>query len=133
MIAGQAELAKIVNRLYWNSSESVNQIVDSLDLSKGALYGLIEPAATEGTCADCGSRLSFANRTARDRGLAECLDCSLQPGPDGEEVPPPALRPDSTLAPVPPPRRKWGGRALAGSLLLGVVAGLLIVRFVRRR
>lgn len=132
MIAGQAELAKIVNRLYWGSSESVNQIAESLDLSKGALYGLIEPAPAEGACPDCASRLSFTNRTARDRGLAECVRCATQPGPGGE-TPLPARNADLRIPQIPPPRRRLNGRVLAGSLLLGAVAGLLIVRYIRRR
>ncbi len=132
MIVGQAELAKVVNRMYWDSDESVNQIAESLDLSKGALYGLIEPTPANGTCPDCGSRLSFPNRTARDRGLAECIACSLPDAP-ADQVPSPALSSDPPeLAAVRSPRR-WSGRALAGSLLLGVVAGVLIVRLVRRR
>ena len=132
MTVGQAELAKRVNRMYWDSDESVNRIAERLDLSKGALYGMIEPAPADSTCPDCTSPLSFGNRTARDRGLAECVPCSVV-GEPTDRVPSPALvarHPE--LAAIHEPRR-WSGRALAGSLLLGVVAGVLIVSLLRRR
>ena len=130
MIVGPAELAKVVNRLYWDSDESVNRIAESLELSKGALYGLIEPIAASGACPDCASPLSFTNRTARDRGLAECTTCSLADEPDDRLLPPAA--PDSPHPTGVRAPRRWSGRALVGSLLLGVVAGVLIVRLVRR-
>lgn len=127
-----SELAKVVNRMYWDSDDSVNRIAERLDLSKGALYGLIEPAPTDGTCPDCGSSLSFGNRTARDRGLAECIACAL--------VRKRANRvPSTTLAAHSPEParirepRVWSGRALAGSLLVGVVTGVLIARMLRHR
>ena len=132
MIAGQAKLARIVNRRYWHSSDSVNRIAESLDLSKGALYDLIQPVPAQGACPDCGASLSFANRTTRDRGLAECVDCSLSPG-SGDEAPSAAPRPHPGLVPASRPSRAWHGPALAGSLLLGIAAGLLIARFIRRK
>lgn len=132
MTVGPTELAKVVNRVYWDSDESVNRIAERLDLSKGALYGMIEPAPADGTCPDCGSSLSFGNRTARDRGLAECVACSLA-GEPTDQAPSRALAPHSPApAPIREPR-VWSGRALAGSLVLGVVAGVLIARLLRRR
>lgn len=132
MTVGQAELVKRVNRMYWDSDESVNGIAERLDLSKGALYGMIEPAPADGACPDCGSPLSFGNRTARDRGLAECAACPLTDDPT-DLVPSPALAAyDPELAALHEPRR-WSGRALAGSLLLGVGVGVLIVSLLRRR
>lgn len=132
MTVGQAELAKRVNRMYWDSDESVNRIAERLDLSKGALYGMIEPAPADRTCPDCTSLLSFGNRTARDRGLAECVPCSVV-GEPTDLVPSPALvAHDPELAAIHEPRR-WSGRTVAGSLLLGVVAGVLIVSLLRRR
>jgi hypothetical protein len=132
MTVGQAELAKRVNRMYWESDESVNRIAEQLDLSKGALYGMIAPAPADGACPDCASPLSFGNRTARDRGLAECVTCSLGDEP-ADRVPSRALAAhDPELAAIHEPRR-WSGRTVAGSLLLGVVAGVLIVSLLRRR
>ncbi len=132
MTVGPTELARVVNRMYWDSDESVNRIAEQLDLSKGALYGLIQPAPADGTCPDCGSPLSFGNRTARDRGLAECTACALV-GEPTDRVPSTALAAHSPKpAPIREPR-VWSGRALAGSLVLGVVAGVLIARVLRRR
>ncbi len=132
MTVGPTELARVVNRMYWDSDESVNRIAEQLDLSKGALYGLIQPAPADGTCPDCGSPLSFGNRTARDRGLAECVACALV-GEPTDRVPSTALAAHNPgPAPIREPR-VWSGRALAGSLLLGVVAGVLIARVLRRR
>ena len=132
MTVGPTELAKVVNRMYWDSDESVNRIAERLDLSKGALYGMIAPAPAEGTCPDCGASLSFGNRTARERGIAECVACALV-GEPTDRVPSAARAPH---IPEPAPLREprvWSGRALAGSLVLGVVAGVLISRLLRRR
>lgn len=132
MTVGPTELAKVVNRVYWDSDESVNRIAERLDLSKGALYGMIEPTPAGGTCPDCGSSLSFGNRTARDRGLAECVACALAGDPTDQA----ASAAPASHTPEPAPIREprvWSGRALAGSLLLGVVAGVLIARLLRRR
>jgi len=94
MTVEPTELAKVVNRMYWDSDESVNRIAERLDLSKGALYGMIEPAPAGGTCPDCGSSLNLGNRTARDRGLAECAACSLVGEPtDRVSSPAPAAHP----------------------------------------
>ena len=113
MIAERARLAKNVNHLYWESSESVNRIADRLDLSKGALYDLIEPAPAGGACPDCDAPLSFTNRTARDRGVAECVACPLQ-SPAAEDAALPVPRPGMAPAPADPGSRRWSGRALAG-------------------
>ena len=132
MTVGPTELAKVVNRMYWDSDESVNRIAERLDLSKGALYGMIEPAPADGTCLDCGSSLSFGNRTARDRGLAECAVCALVGDPTDQAASTALAAHIPEPAPIREPR-VWSGRALAGSLVLGVVAGVLISRLLRRR
>lgn len=132
MTVPPTELAKVVNRMYWDSDESVNRIADRLDLSKGALYGMIEPAPADGTCPDCGSSLSFGNRTARDRGLAECAECGFVGEPTDQAASTALAAHTPEPAPIREPR-VWSGRALAGSLVLGVVAGVLISRLLRRR
>jgi predicted DNA-binding protein YlxM (UPF0122 family) len=43
------------NELYWGSDRSVNQIADELDLSKGALYGMIRPLPAALACPECGT------------------------------------------------------------------------------
>ena len=54
------------NELYWDSEKSVNQIADELDLSKGALYGLIRPLPAGVGCPLCGDEVVSPNRTAHD-------------------------------------------------------------------
>ena len=63
------------NELYWGSERSVNQIAEQLDLSKGALYGMIEPLPEGLGCPVCGEEVVSANRTARDRGVLSCAEC----------------------------------------------------------
>ena len=72
------ELKGRANQLYWESDDSVNEIADRLDLSKGALYGLVEPLATDEPCPECGATLEFSNRTARDKGMVVCPSCGME-------------------------------------------------------
>lgn len=69
------EVVERVNDLYWGSDESVNQIADGLDLSKGALYGIIEPEPSGRGCPLCGDEVVYANRTAKERGMLACPTC----------------------------------------------------------
>ena len=48
------------NELYWGSDESVNQIAENLDVSKGMLYGMIRPLPTGLTCPACNERRRWA-------------------------------------------------------------------------
>jgi hypothetical protein len=66
------------NQLYWESDKSVNQIADEMELSKGMLYGMIQPLAAGMPCPRCSSDMEYANRTARERGLITCSSCSLE-------------------------------------------------------
>ena len=126
-------LARDANRRYWDSDASVNHIADELGLSKSSLYGLIEQLETGLACPDCHAELVFPNRTARDRGLVACPDCSFE-GPAEEimEAADPTRDEGeggrSTGAPPLP-----SSRVLAGTALLGIAAGMLIASVVRRR
>ena len=71
-------LGQRANVSYWQSSRSVNQIAEEMDVSKSALYGLIDPLPTELLCPRCSTNLVYANRTARDRGLLCCSECGLE-------------------------------------------------------
>lgn len=64
------------NELYWQSDQSVNQIAEELDLSKGALYGIIRPDPSGLGCPLCGAEVGYANRTAKERGNLECGTCA---------------------------------------------------------
>lgn len=72
------ELKERANALYWDSDDSVNEIAEILDLSKGALYGLVDPLATDEPCPECGTALEFSNRTARDKGMVACPGCGFE-------------------------------------------------------
>jgi hypothetical protein len=74
------------NRLYWESEDSVAEIADRLDLSRRALYELIEPLPTGAACDVCGGPLSFENRSARTAGDATCVVCAETGATDEESV-----------------------------------------------
>ena len=70
------------NALYWESRLSVNQIADEMDLSKGMLYGLIQPIGAGLPCPRCSSEMEYANRTARERGFLKCPSCDFEQDED---------------------------------------------------
>ncbi len=74
----QDALYEEANRLYWQSDQSVNQIGEALDLSKGVLYGLIAALPAGLPCPECGEEMVFPNRTARDKGFLACPDCGME-------------------------------------------------------
>ena len=89
------EAAERANNLYWTSGRSVNQIAEELDLSKGALYGILEPEKSGLGCPLCGDEVGYPNRTAKERGSLECPTCAwdgsadettsyIDPGSDGD-------------------------------------------------
>lgn len=139
----EARLRVRANELYWTSDESVNQIAEDLDLSKGALYDLVEPHASGLPCPRCGEEMEYPNRTARDKGFLTCPACDLEE--DEEEV-----------------RARWGAidadedavvirpgveesvpsadedeaarrRIIASAALLGAAAGLALALWTRKR
>jgi hypothetical protein len=67
-----------VNRLYWQTGDSVAEISNSLGISRRALYELIEPLAAGVECSSCGAELYFANRSAKSAGIARCLVCGSE-------------------------------------------------------
>jgi hypothetical protein len=77
-----------VNRLYWWSEEPVARIADQLDVSRRALYDIVEPLGTGAPCPSCGTELNFANRSARQHGDAVCPGCGVQSyvDPDGDRA-----------------------------------------------
>lgn len=141
------DLRERANVLYWESEESVNQIADELDLSKGALYGLLEPLDSGLPCPRCSAGMEYPNRTARDKGFLACPECELEE--DEEEVRDEwraaaresesgtvvvrpgagvvARRPD---APALDARQR---RLVAAAALLGGAAGLAVVLWARRQ
>ena len=148
------------NELYWGSELSVNQIADELDLSKGALYGMLLPEKSGSWCPECGADVGFDNRTAKDRGQLSCLECGWEGdladaeafGGEGAVTLPPhaedALAPAGETALTEQPELAVAadggqgvagildssrGRIAAGGALLGAAAGLALVLWARRR
>lgn len=147
-----------VNRLYWESDTSVNQIGEELGLSKGALYGILRPLLAGLPCIKCGEEMAYPNRTARDKGFVACSSCGCE---ELEEVvqthwqdaaeleaagvpvdTPTSLSKASETDPVkeelraldrPFCDRTFGTKTLAGTALLGVAAGIVIGSLIRKR
>jgi len=123
------------NELYWSSSESVNQLAEALDLSKGALYALIRPLPTGHACPECGAEMVFQHRTARDRGLGTCPECGAARPVEGavfvgatgsytrEHPQPSTPRPGLSV---------HGTRVMVGAVLLGAAAGFIVGSRMRR-
>jgi len=120
--------ARRANELYWESDESVNRIADALDLSKSALYGLVDPYPAGVDCPRCAAPTHFANRTARQRALASCPTCDWQ----GTVSAPDGGRPEERAAPPAPRTSAALNRVLIGSALLGAAAGIALVAGMRR-
>jgi hypothetical protein len=135
------------NELYWGSDRSVNQIAEDLDLSKGALYGMIRPLAAALGCPECGAEVVHPNRTAKERGLVDCPSCGWD-GTEDETVrahSPVAAAAAAAVAEEESVIRSrarqraltWddgvGSGALLGGALLGAAAGLALLFWARRR
>ena len=152
----QDSLTAEANRLYWESGQSVNQIGEELDLSKGVLYGLIAPLPAGLPCPQCGQEMVFPNRTAREKGFLACPDCGMEE----EEAAVRAFWEDDTGAGASPGAEEsttlsgrvgnaveravqtgrhrvsdlgHRGRIVAGTALLGVAAGLILAGYLRKR
>lgn len=79
--SGTEVTANQINELYWSDSGTVEEIIERLGISRSALYGAIEPQPSGLRCADCHEEMVFANRTARDRGVAVCPNCGRESEP----------------------------------------------------
>jgi hypothetical protein len=128
------------NELYWGSNRSVNQIAEDLDLSKGALYGMIRPLPAAKGCPACGTEVVHPNRTAKERGLVDCPACGWD-GPENETVPAYAPLAEVDGAQVGRSRAReralssgeTGSAAVLGGALLGAAVGLALLFWARRR
>jgi len=152
----QDALTEEANRLYWESDQSVNQIGEALDLSKGVLYGLILALPAGLPCPACSEEMVFPNRTARDKGFLACPECGMEEEAaavlafwdekgelDGGEVPGDSRALAQRAGELMQRAVDSGkervasltprGRIIAGTALLGVAAGLLLGAHLRRR
>lgn len=120
--------AERANELYWGSDRSVNELAEDLDLSKGALYGLIEPLPAGLDCPECPGTLEYANRTAREKGFVTCAVCDFEE----EEVLVRAEAGDPELAPEIRQGTTYPARTIVATALLGTAAGFLLARLIDR-
>ncbi|HEX9886966.1 MAG TPA: hypothetical protein VGA70_10790 [Longimicrobiales bacterium] len=141
--ADDAALQEQANELYWGSDASVNQLAESLDLSKGALYNLVRPLPVGLPCPRCGTEMEYPNRTARHKGFITCPSCELEEeeeevrlewraaagGPDRDAL---VVDPGDHLE-MTPDGGSAASRALIGTALLGAAAGVAVALWVRRR
>lgn len=120
------------NDLYWHSDDSVNGIADELELSKGALYDLVEALPTTSVCPQCGETMEYPNRTARDRGYVSCPACGLE-GEEDDMLDVATVGSGAEVAPGTGGTRDALNRMLLGSALLGAAAGVALTLWVRRK
>jgi hypothetical protein len=133
-----SELARRATDLYWDSDASVNDIADQLDLSKGALYGMIEARPADVRCPECGTPMEFPNRTALEKGLVTCPGCDLEEELElvqaaGLDMVDPVPPPPDSAGPAPPDSPSVPVRTLVASTLLGLAAGIAIGQWSGRR
>jgi predicted RNA-binding Zn-ribbon protein involved in translation (DUF1610 family) len=141
-----AEVARRANELYWDSGGSVNKIAEDLDLSKGALYGILEPQPVGLGCPLCGDEVGWANRTAKDKESLTCPTCDWDGSPDEAgavaDTPAPVRTEDDDEdsphmpAPLPPPPVTVASprmSTIASGALIGAAVGLALVLWARRR
>jgi Zn ribbon nucleic-acid-binding protein len=130
-----------LNRLYWESDESVAGIADRLDISRRALYDSIEPRPAGAPCPQCGTALVFRNRMALENRQAECPECGHEQtveatAPEPVDRPEPRRR-DGTPEPIgrPPIRRlpqSGGGAGLGVALVAGLALGAATAYLLKR-
>jgi len=152
----QDALYEEANRLYWESDQSVNQIGEELDLSKGVLYGLIAAHPAGLPCPGCGEEMVYPNRTARERGFLACPACGMEEEQDavrsfweeegtlpekaasGEERALTRRAGEAVQKAVSTGRERVSNlsprsRIIAGTALLGVAAGLALGTYFKKR
>jgi hypothetical protein len=120
----ESDTSSEANRLYWDTEESVAEIAQRLDLSRRALYQVIEPVATGTFCDVCGGPLVFENRSARTAGDATCPVCAETGAAAADQPPEPEPDVDAEDHAL-----VVGGAALAGAAL----GALLTLAVVPRR
>jgi hypothetical protein len=139
-------VVEVANEMYWESSASVNQIAERLDLSKGSLYTMIRPLPAEVPCPGCGAEMAYPNRTALEKGFLICQACGFEEeeevvrGVSGTGEPAVVTSEDAEEAGDTAPTtlgdripEGFPSRVVAGATLLGVAAGLVIARSLRSR
>ena len=128
-----------LNRLYWETDDSVAEISNQLGVSRRALYDQVEPLPAGLQCASCGAELYFNNRSARAAGVARCLMCGseLEVDPDVSADDVGTIPPYGAGWPAAatPAERQLRDRAvmIAGFAIAGMAVGAIATLLVRRR
>jgi hypothetical protein len=128
-----------VNRLYWETDQSVAEISNRLGVSRRAMYDVIEPFPTGIECRSCGAELYYNNRSAKSSGVARCLVCGKESELDNDVshedvgvIPPYPVRSrrDTAIS-----NNGSGHRTamIAGFACAGVVAGAIATLLIRRK
>jgi hypothetical protein len=127
------------NRLYWGTNMPVAEIAESLDLSRRALYDVIEAVPADTACAVCGAMMQYTNRSARDGRNGTCFVCATA----SPQVPQPVESAPWTWSPemhaaeskeavqradLADRARRLGGAALLGAIIGAGATYLLLGR-----
>lgn len=130
------------NRLYWETEMPVADIAARFDLSRRALYGIVQPVSAGAECPHCGGHLRFENRLGRRTRTATCASCharvEMTAHADDDRTSVPARE----LATVAPDARGFDARStdvrtravlIGGAALAGVAIGGVAAWLARRR
>lgn len=133
-------VAPELNRLYWETSQSVAEISNRLGISRRALYELIEPLPAGIECSNCGAELQYVNRSTKAAGIARCLVCGKERelGSDNLQEDVGTIPPYSAGWPAATTQPASNGMRervvmIAGFAIVGVVMGAIATVLVRRR
>ncbi|HEX6559329.1 MAG TPA: hypothetical protein VF021_07695 [Longimicrobiales bacterium] len=131
-------VATEVNRLYWETEQSVAEISNQLGVSRRALYEVIEPMPSGMQCSRCRAELYYSNRSAKAAGVARCLICGNEKELDADVS-------HEDVGTIPPYGAGWPKAprrarvtadrtaAIAGFAIAGVVAGTIATLLIRRK
>lgn len=124
-----------LNRLYWESSASVSQIADRLDISRRALYDGIQPKPAHRRCPECAAPLVYRNRTALGNREAECPECGFETAVDAPRSPAGGERDPSSGASSDDRRFSELDRtpALGTAFVAGLALGAAVAGLIKRR
>jgi hypothetical protein len=132
------------NRLYWESTDTVDEVASQLGISRSALYGVVDPLPVDGACPECGGRMVFMNRSQRSSGQATCSGCGARFDLDALAAEREhALAADADWeASLADDRPGWAGELagvsaervlmIGGAAALGILAGIAVARVARR-
>lgn len=131
-----------VNRLYWESDETVADVAKQLEMSQSTLYAAVEPRPAGVVCSRCGAPTHYLNRSGRAAGEAVCSACGAtttaeeQPAQPVSTVDAPSAgateklrRFKEDLSAVPPER----AALIGGAAALGVAVGAAAVKAARKK